>query len=123
MRSLRVLLALASLALATPTANAGSCYADPVRLANAMATIVASRACPGYAQALYGNALDVFMRHATVIDQSTGGCGRERKLSTMAADDRLLASPVAFCADVEADLALDATLAQALVEAGARTAP
>ena len=36
MRSLRALVALASLTLATPTAAAGSCYADPLRLANAM---------------------------------------------------------------------------------------
>lgn len=123
MRSLRALVALASLTLATPTAAAGSCYADPLRLANAMAVVAASRACPGYAQALYGKALDVFMRHAAVIDQSTGGCGRERKLAATAADDRLLASPDAFCAEVEAALASDVTLAQALIEAGARMAP
>ncbi len=88
-----------------------------------MAAIVASRACPGFAHALYGQSLDIFMRRANVIDQSTGGCGRERLLATRAADQKLLASPETFCAEVEAALASDATLAQALVEAGARTAP
>lgn len=123
MRTKRVLLAIAGLVGTAPAAQAGACYADPVRLGNAMAIIVASRACPGYAHALYSRTLDIFMRRAAVIDQSTGGCGRERKLATTAADAELLASPEAFCAEVEAALASDATLAQALVEAGVRTAP
>ena len=123
MKARCILLAMAALAAPAPAASAGSCYADPIRLGNAMAIIVASRAGPGYAHALYGKALDLFMKHATVIDQSTGGCGRERTLATTAADDRLLASPIAFCAEVEAALASDATLAQALIEAGVRMAP
>lgn len=118
-----VLPALIVLALNASPARAGACYADPARLADAMAVIVASRACPGWAHALYGKALDLFMRHAAVIDQSTGGCGVERQRATTAADDRLLADARAFCADVESTLASDGTLAQALIAAGARAAP
>lgn len=123
MRTKHVLLTVATLAITDSAAQASACYADRVRLENAMAVIVASRACPGYAHALYGKMLDIFMRRAAIIDQSTGGCGRDRQLATLDADNRLLASPEAFCAEVEATLASDTTLAQALIEAGARTAP
>lgn len=118
-----LLAALAALIPAAAPASAGTCYADRDGLAKAMAVVVASAKCPGYEQALYGAALDIFIRKTGLIDQTTGGCQRERMQAVNEATDRLLADRAAFCADVEAALASDASLAQALRAAGARTAP
>lgn len=123
MKQLHVTAALAGLTFGIPQADAGSCYADREQLAKAMAIVVASAKCPGYAQALFGETLDVFIRKTRLIDQTTGGCLRERMQAVNQATDRLLSDRAAFCGDVEATLASDDGLAQALREAGARKAP
>lgn len=111
-----------ALLIAVQSARA-ACYADPARLAAVMATIVASYKCPGYGRALFGKPRDTFVSRAEVIDQTTGACERERTLAMNAATEKMLTSREAFCKDVEAALASDAQLAQALIEAGARKAP
>lgn len=119
--------AVAMLALlilgSSANASAAACYADPKRLANMMAVVVASYKCPDYDRALFGKPRDTFVSRAAVIDQTTGACERERALAMNAATERMLTGRAAFCKDVEAALASDALLAQALVEAGARKAP
>lgn len=100
-----------------------SCYADPERLATAMAVVVASYKCPAYDTALFGKPLDMFIRASGTLDQSTGACERERTLGMNAATERMLSGREAFCRSVEVALASDTLLAQALVEAGARKAP
>ncbi len=103
--------------------SAGTCYADRTRLAFAMAVVVASYKCPGYDDALFGKPLDTFIRRSGIIDQTTGACERERTLAMNAATEKMLTGREAFCTEVEAALASDTALAQALIEAGARKAP
>jgi hypothetical protein len=105
------------------TSQASACYAYPARIASAMAVVVATYKCRDYERALFGKPLDRFIRSAAIIDQSTGACELERTLGMNAATERMLAGREAFCAAVEASLASDPSLAQALVEAGARKAP
>lgn len=123
MNPLHLTAALAGLTFGASQADAGSCYADREQLAKAMAIVVASAKCPGYEQALFGEALDVFIRKTGLIDQTTGGCLRERMQAVNQATDRLLADRAAFCSEAAAALASDAGLAQALREAGALNAP
>lgn len=107
----------------TATDVRAACYADPMRLAYMMAVIVASYKCPGYDRALFGEPRDIFVSRAGVIDQTTGACERERTLAMNAATEKMLTGREAFCRDVDAALASDPLLAQALVQAGARKAP
>ena len=99
---------------------AAACYADPARLSNMMAVIVASYKCPGFDRALFGAPRDTFIQRAEVIDQMTGACEPERTLAMNAATEKMLSGREAFCSEVEAALASDAKLAQALVQAGVR---
>ncbi len=123
MRVLAETLVFAVAMLASVPAESESCYADPARLANAMAVVVASYKCPGYDRALFGKPLDIFIRATGTLDQSTGACERERALAMNAATERMLTNREAFCSEIVTALASDAMLNQALIEAGARKAP
>ncbi|MEZ5926065.1 MAG: hypothetical protein R3D57_16975 [Hyphomicrobiaceae bacterium] len=123
MTMFRVTLVLVGKLIHVAGASAGSCHADPDRIAAAMAVVVASYKCSGFEHALFGKPLDIFIGKSGIIDQSTGACERERALATSAATDQMLAGREAFCTEIAARLASDPILAQALAASGARYTP
>jgi hypothetical protein len=106
------------LLLASP-AHAAECYADRTALKSAVRTIVASFKCPGFKQALFGDAVTRFLSEAGIVDHSTGSCRSAIAGLIEAMSAEILSGEAAFCAKAMAELDASYSLRAAAAKAGA----